>query len=137
MLAHFPTQNQMQKNRNPIVEVMALLLVAIVTTSCSDASVTTPADPAASEPGAPQLAVASVVVKHPGRALAANCFQCHGTDGVASELKIAGESASEIIGELNEMRAENPGRSIMNVHALGYTQPQIALIADYFSKQGR
>jgi sulfide dehydrogenase cytochrome subunit len=126
----------MQKNRNPIVEMTALLLVTFLTTSCSDASITTAAVPVVSEPGAPQPAVASVVVRHPGRALAANCFQCHGTDGFASELKIAGESASEIVGELNEMRAENPGRNIMNVHALGYTPSQIALIADYFSKQG-
>jgi sulfide dehydrogenase cytochrome subunit len=54
---------------------------------------------------------------------------------VAGELKIAGESASEIIGELNEMRAKDPRSNIMNVHALAYTTDEIKLIADYFSKQ--
>ncbi len=71
----------------------------------------------------------------PGRTLAANCFQCHGTNGHAGELKIAGESASEIISELNEMKSKSPGRNIMNVHAQAYTQEEIKLIGEYFSKQ--
>jgi len=79
--------------------------------------------------------VSNTVTAHPGRALASNCFQCHGTNGYASELKIAGESSSEIIGELNEMKYKNPGANIMNVHAQAYTSDEIKLIADYFSKQ--
>lgn len=71
----------------------------------------------------------------PGRTLAANCFQCHGTNGYAGELKIAGESSSEIISELNEMKSKNPGSNIMNVHAKAYTTEEIKLIADFFSKQ--
>ena len=70
----------------------------------------------------------------PGRSLAANCFQCHGTNGHAGELKIAGESASEIISELNEMKSKSPGRNIMNVHAQAYTAAEIKLIGKYFSK---
>lgn len=79
--------------------------------------------------------ISDVATSHPGRALASNCFQCHGTDGHAGELKIAGESSSEIIGELNEMKYKNPGANIMNVHAQAYTSEEIKLIADYFSKQ--
>ncbi len=71
----------------------------------------------------------------PGRTLAANCFQCHGTNGHAQELGIAGMSASEIIGELNDMKRKNPGANIMNVHAQAYTDAEIKLIADFFSKQ--
>ena len=71
----------------------------------------------------------------PGRTLAANCFQCHGTNGHAGELKIAGESSSEIIHELNAMKSKNPGANIMNVHAQAYTQEEIKLIGEYFSKQ--
>ncbi|MCC7055620.1 MAG: hypothetical protein IT355_20280 [Gemmatimonadaceae bacterium] len=126
----------MPQKRNPLVPALAPLLVAVIATSCSDRDVTTPGARAASDPDVPQLAVLAGVT-HPGRALAANCFQCHGTDGVASELKIAGESAREIEGELNEMRTKTPGRNIMNVHAQAYTPAQIALIADYFAKQGK
>lgn len=83
----------------------------------------------------PIVSVPTVPIVHPGRALAANCFQCHGTNGYAGELKIAGESSSEIIGELNEMKSKSPGGNIMNVHAQAYTAEEIKLIADYFSKQ--
>ena len=68
--------------------------------------------------------------------LSDNCFQCHGTDGVAGELKIAGESSSEIVNHMNSFRARNPRSNIMNVHALAYTPAEITLIADYFSQQG-
>jgi len=71
----------------------------------------------------------------PGRTLAANCFQCHGTNGHAQELGIAGMSAAEITGELNDMKGNSPGDNIMNVHAMAYTDAEIKLIADYFSKQ--
>ncbi len=71
----------------------------------------------------------------PGRNLASNCFQCHGTNGYAGELKIAGESASGIISELEEMKAKDPRENIMNVHARAYTTEEIKLIGDYFSKQ--
>lgn len=71
----------------------------------------------------------------PGRTLAANCFQCHGTNGHAQELGIAGMSAAEIIGEINDMKGDSPGDNIMNVHAMAYTDAEIKLIADYFSKQ--
>lgn len=71
----------------------------------------------------------------PGRTLAANCFQCHGTNGHAGELKIAGQSASGIIKELNEMKTRNPRANIMSVHSVAYTSEEIKLIADYISKQ--
>lgn len=126
----------MHRLPKPRRALAAPLLVALATAACSETIDTTPTARALTEP-APQLAVATAVVTPPGRALAANCFQCHGTDGNASELKIAGESAREIIGELNEMRAKPPGRNIMNVHALGYTPAQITLIANYFASVGR
>ena len=76
----------------------------------------------------------AVALNHPGQLLASNCFQCHGTNGRGME-HLAGESAREILDELNEMRARAASRHIMNVHAQGYTPEQLGLIADYFSKQ--
>lgn len=125
----------MHKTRTSLVAVLAPLLAAVVTTSCRDATSDPPNDRTAAAPTAPQPALAAAVA-HPGRPLAANCFQCHGTDGIAGELKIAGESVSEIVSALNDMRTRNPGSNIMNVHALAYTPAEITLIADYFSKQG-
>lgn len=83
----------------------------------------------------PALTLAGpATLKHPGRTLAANCFQCHGTDGYGLE-HLAGKSAREISDELIEMSFKNPRSSIMNLHAQAYTTAEINLIADYFSKQ--
>jgi len=71
----------------------------------------------------------------PGRNLAANCFQCHGTNGYAGKLKIAGESVSEIVSEMKEMKAKDPRANIMNVHARAYSDEEIKLIGEFFSKQ--
>ena len=74
----------------------------------------------------------------PGRLLASNCFQCHGTNGRGGAWdSIAGMSASEIISEMNEMKAERVGTDIMKQHARGYTAQQISLIANYLSKLPR
>lgn len=83
----------------------------------------------------PTFALAGpTTLNHPGRTLAANCFQCHGTDGYGME-HLAGERASEISGELMEMQFEPARQDIMAVHAQAYTAEEINLIADYFSKQ--
>lgn len=72
----------------------------------------------------------------PGRLLASNCFQCHGYNGKSSIgfERLAGSSASEIVSELREMRAKMPPK-MMDMHARGYTDAQILLIADFLSKQ--
>ncbi|MEN9434637.1 MAG: hypothetical protein RLZZ422_2226 [Pseudomonadota bacterium] len=71
---------------------------------------------------------------HPGRTLAANCFQCHGTDGYGME-HLAGKRVSKILEEMEEMQFSDLGKNIMNVHAQSYTEDEIKLIADYFSLQ--
>lgn len=69
-----------------------------------------------------------------GRLLAAQCAQCHGTDGVSrTDIdSLAGESRAEIIEEMLEMQNENDNE-VMHLQAKGYTAEQIGLIADYFS----
>lgn len=78
----------------------------------------------------------AATLDHPGRLLASNCFQCHGTNGHGME-SLAGESAAEISEELYEMKQKPASADIMNVHAQGYTTDQVNMIADYFSKQQR
>lgn len=75
-----------------------------------------------------------------GRLLASNCFQCHGTNGnpmVAGFDRLAGKSSNDIFEELKELQNKTDPNEIMKVHALGYTDPQLRLIADYFSRQPR
>lgn len=75
------------------------------------------------------------IVEHPGRSLAANCFQCHGTNGFAGELKIASMGAGEIISKFTSYKANAANADIMYLHAQAYTADEINLIADFFSKQ--
>ena len=114
--------------------LLAILFMAVVFVSCKKDI----GNIAASEDNAvlaDQPASDAVAAALPGRMLAANCFQCHGTNGYASELKIAGMSYSELVGEMNEFRAKDPKASIMNFHAQSYTTEEISLIANFFSKQ--
>ena len=70
-----------------------------------------------------------------GRLLASNCFQCHGYDGKSSIgfERLSGESSNEIYNELREMRSKSKP-DIMDMHARGYTDAQLRLLADYLSK---
>lgn len=74
-----------------------------------------------------------------GRLLAAQCAQCHGTNGhaVSGAESLAGWSAGALLGELLEMKRRPAGDSIMDRHARGYTDEQLRLIADYFAAQPR
>ena len=75
-----------------------------------------------------------------GRLLASNCFQCHGTNGnpVAGGFdRLAGKSANDLFKELKELQTKTDPNEIMPVHARGYTDAQLQLIADYFSRQRR
>ncbi len=70
---------------------------------------------------------------HPGRLLASNCFQCHGTNGSGGFDRIQG--STEVLSELRKFASgEEDPTGIMAAHAVGYTDEQLQLIADYLSK---
>lgn len=70
----------------------------------------------------------------PGRLLASNCFQCHGTNGKGPGFEtLAGKSAYKIYNELKEMQAENKG--IMSKHAWGYDDNQLWALSTWLSTQ--
>lgn len=74
-----------------------------------------------------------------GRLLASNCFQCHGTNGSGGFERLTGESAAEIYNELKEMQGDpataEREEEIMVVHANGFTDAELKLIAAFFAKQ--
>ena len=71
------------------------------------------------------------------RYLAANCANCHGTTGTAqgSMPSLAGHPKAFIVEQLTAFRDGKRPATIMHQLAKGYTDQQIDLIADYFSRQ--
>jgi sulfide dehydrogenase cytochrome subunit len=70
-----------------------------------------------------------------GAMLGASCAGCHGTDGrsAGSIPPISGRSAEFIRTSLEEFRDGKRPSTVMGRHAKGYTDEEIALIAEYFA----
>lgn len=70
-----------------------------------------------------------------GRLLAAQCAQCHGTDGRSAGgiESLAGKNADELLEELLEMKRRPVADELMHLQARGYTDEQLRLIAEYLS----
>ncbi|MCK7583316.1 MAG: cytochrome C, class I [Chromatiales bacterium] len=76
----------------------------------------------------------------PGRLLASQCSQCHGTDGnaISGIPALAGKSANSILKQLRrDMRSTATPKSIMDLQARGYSDEQLRLIAERFAAQPR
>jgi cytochrome c553 len=72
-----------------------------------------------------------------GRNLAATCANCHGTNGtsVGGFDPLAGEAKDQIVRKMMDFKAGTRPGTIMPQLAKGYTDAQIALIAEYFASQ--
>jgi cytochrome c553 len=72
----------------------------------------------------------------PGRLLASNCFQCHGTNGKGPGFDtLAGKSANELYKEMVEFKSGKEGNGIMAKHSMGYTDAQLRQLAQWLSTQ--
>ncbi|NLC10466.1 MAG: cytochrome c, class I [Gammaproteobacteria bacterium] len=72
--------------------------------------------------------------------LSGACANCHGTDGRLGGAipVIAGRPAAVLESQLLAFkRGEEPKATVMTRHASGYTDDELAALADYFSKLGR
>lgn len=69
-----------------------------------------------------------------GQLMAAQCFQCHGTNGraVGGFESISGKSAKDMYEKLLEM-STRPVENIMDAQARAYTPVQLSLIANYLA----
>lgn len=68
---------------------------------------------------------------------AANCFNCHGTEGRSNSAipAIAGRDKAYLEETLKSFKAGSKQATIMHQLAKGYTDEEIAVLADYFSRQ--
>ena len=72
------------------------------------------------------------------RSLAATCASCHGTDGrsVTTEVaSLAGLPREHIASQMRAFRDGSRPATVMHQIAKGYSDQQIELIADYFSRR--
>jgi sulfide dehydrogenase cytochrome subunit len=84
--------------------------------------------------GVALLAASVPAGAEPGRLLASQCGQCHGTNGAGPGFdELAGKSSSELFHELLEMKYRANIEGIMDRQARGYTDDQLRKIADYLS----
>lgn len=75
------------------------------------------------------------------RSLAANCAACHGTEGKAAPGAtvpgLAGRARDDIQGAMTQFKDGKRPATVMHQIAKGYSDAEIAALADYFSKQAR
>jgi len=74
------------------------------------------------------------------RSLAATCANCHGTNGrsVTTDVaSLAGLPKDDILAKLNGFRAGTRPATVMHQIAKGYSDQQLELLADYFSRRPR
>lgn len=75
------------------------------------------------------------------RSMAANCAACHGTEGRAvpgaSVPGLAGRARDDIYGALTQFKEGKRAATLMHQIAKGYTDAEIAAMADYFSRLAR
>lgn len=74
-----------------------------------------------------------------GRNLAAQCANCHGTNGksVGEVPSLAGQAAPVLIQKMKDYRDGKLPASIMHQLAKGYSDEQVALMAEYFARQAK
>jgi sulfide dehydrogenase cytochrome subunit len=72
-----------------------------------------------------------------GRALAATCTGCHGTNGHSEGAipSVAGLQKAYIVNAMREFRTGTREATVMHQHAKGYSDEQIERIAGFFAAQ--
>lgn len=78
--------------------------------------------------------------RNQGRNLAAQCANCHGTNGhsTGGVPSLAGQGRAYLIAQMNAFKSgqrSGPASTIMHQLAKGYTDDQIALMAEFFAAQ--
>lgn len=82
------------------------------------------------------VATAQTSVSPPGRLLASNCAQCHGTTDTSPGFeRLTGKSASKLLKELRKYQSGAEGEGIMTRHAMGYTEEQLRQLVQWLSQQ--
>lgn len=108
--------------------VSVALLPACQTTKTETPKVATPATPVLPPRAEPISAAAAANMGD-------NCFACHGPGGKSpgSIPSLNGKSADAIVKTMNDFKSGARPSTVMGRHAKGYTDAEIAAIANYIA----
>ncbi len=86
-------------------------------------------------PGFNQVFAADAVSR--AELLASMCNTCHGANGKGAKPMpgIAGEEAEDFVDLMKAFASGEQPTSIMDRHAQGYTDAELEMLAEYFSRQ--
>ena len=91
-------------------------------------------------PPAPAFAAANLTPKGV-QGMAANCAACHGTGGRAASGSavpgLAGRPAAEFIGAMAQFKSGGRPATVMHQIAKGFSEAEIAAMAEHFSRLPR
>ena len=94
----------------------------------------------AQQPPAPAFAAANLTDRGV-RSMAANCAACHGTAGRAAPgspfPSLAGRAKEDIVQAMAQFKSGQRPATVMHQIAKGYSDAEIAAMAEYFSKRAR
>ena len=97
--------------------------------------------PAWSQQQAPPAFAAPNLSESGVRSMAATCASCHGTQGKAAPgatvPALAGRARQDIVDAMAQFRDGKRPATLMHQIAKGYSDAEVAALADYFSKQAR
>lgn len=115
----------------PLAAAFAALAIGVAFAQ-APGPVVTPQTPPAT-PATPALAPA------PGNVLSATCSGCHGKNGVSvAEIpSINGKTALQIQTAMLEFKTDRRPATVMNRHAKGFSDEEIAILAAYISANWR
>ncbi len=74
------------------------------------------------------------------RVTAASCATCHGTGGVSTQgvfITLAGVDRAQLLEKLLAYKKGTLPATVMHQHAKGYSDDELARLADFFSRQKR
>lgn len=94
----------------------------------------------AQQPSAPNFAPSNVSPKGI-EAIAANCAMCHGTNGRAAPGSVvpglAGRAKEDTMQSMAQFKSGQKPATLMHQISKGYSDAEIAAVAEYFSRQPR
>jgi cytochrome subunit of sulfide dehydrogenase len=96
---------------------------------------------AAQQPAPPPAFAEPNLTANGARSMAASCATCHGTNGKpaaeSSIAPLAGRSREDLVQIMAQFKEGKRPATLMHQIAKGYSDAEIAAIADYYSKQPR